>query len=319
MTNVPNYKELLNSRRYIPDKILPPENKLFTIGNNTIGCTNSLVTFSGLPKSGKSTFIAGLLASRITHTECLGMSLISPKERERIAYFDTESSQHDFYRQVQRIKKMSFDSIPDYIDLFCTREDGVKQQIAMITQYIQDSPDTAIIIVDGLLDLIVDYNDPTESRNLIQWIKTMTAKHDILFITVLHTSKSGDQRLGHIGAGVDRYSQSVLEIIKENNNYHLKAKYLRSAAGFDDIVISYDFDSGMYMQISNFDTPPDDNAYIYKCIQYNTRYTYKELIQLIKEVKKKGDNYAKYVIKDMKDKKLIEKDMNNKYFKLVGF
>ena len=314
------FRELLSKRRYSPDTLLPPENKIFTIAGQTIGCTNSLVTFSGLPKSGKSTFLAGLVASRILHTDCLGMELASPKERSRIAYFDTESSPHDFYRQVERIRKFAFnDPIPEYIDMFCTREDSPGWQKALIEQYIKDTPEAAVVIVDGLLDLIIDYNDPTESRNLIQWIKTLTARHDILFITVLHTSKSGEQRLGHIGAGVDRYSQSVLEIVKENGNYILKPKYLRSSAGFEDIAISYDSDSGMYNIIGEMEPAPDISQEMLNLMEYNRRYTYRELIDIIKQAKNRGDNYAKSIIREMKDKKHIEKDNTGKYFRLVSF
>jgi hypothetical protein len=101
-------------------------------------------------------------------------------------------------------------------------------------------PEISILYLDGLLDLIIDYNDVRESRQVINWLKKITAVYKILIVGVIHTGKKENNTLGHFGSMIDRYCQSVLRVEKDEkeNTYELKAKYLRSAADFDPVILS---------------------------------------------------------------------------------
>ena len=99
---------LLDSRKYDSDYIPNKDQILWTINSSTIGANSNFVILTGLPKTGKSTFLSALISTVFTSSDLWGMKLHLPAERRKIAYFDTESSDYDFYRQVERIKKFAY-------------------------------------------------------------------------------------------------------------------------------------------------------------------------------------------------------------------
>jgi hypothetical protein len=91
-------EEKLALRKYKPDFIPPPSQVIFTIDDKPIGTIQNFIVFSGLPKAGKSTFLAAAIASAFQPGDVFGMKVHFPEGRRKIAYFDTESSDFDFYR-----------------------------------------------------------------------------------------------------------------------------------------------------------------------------------------------------------------------------
>jgi hypothetical protein len=168
------------------------------------------------------------------------MKLITPEGRKKVAFFDTESSLYDFYRVIERIKYFGLRSnLPEQIDAFNFREDSPKRIREMIVEYLKTNPDCSIIVIDGLLDLVLNYNDEVETRLLTNWFKKITKEFNILMIGVLHLSKSNGESIGHLGSNTDRWSQSsiLVEKHKETNQLVMKAKFLRSTDDFDPIAL----------------------------------------------------------------------------------
>lgn len=237
-----NYAELLNTRKYDPGKAIPPEQVIFTIQDKVIGTIENYCVLSGSPKTGKSTFTTGLIASAFvpTFSDVFGMKLKPPADRQRVAFFDTESSTYDFYRVIDRIKKFAYkENIPENLDAFNTREDSPGAIRKMIIAYLEANKDCSILIVDGFLDLCMNYNDEVETRLLTNWFKQITKKYQVLLIGVLHLSKGAGQTIGHLGSNTDRWAQSTLLIEKDEQTRQLimKPKFLRSADNFDPIAL----------------------------------------------------------------------------------
>jgi hypothetical protein len=236
-------KQLLSVRHFVSNYTPNPEQVVFKIRGATVGTLQNFSCFVGLPKAGKSTFLNGLIASPHTSWgELFQMKLETPPGRPFIAYFDTESSQYDFYKNLERIKSLTKDKlIPGHLNAYAVREDNNEIIKAMIETYCEMNPMCSVIIIDGLLDLLVNYNDERESRLLIDWLKRITTQHNILIIGVVHLGKKDNNTLGHFGSMVDRYAQSVISIErdKENNLFLMKSKFLRSAMDFDDVAIQF--------------------------------------------------------------------------------
>lgn len=246
---------LLNSRHYNPAYTPAPAQQILTICGQNIGTNGSIVLLSGLPKAGKSTFVNSMIASTMMNgfnKEIWGIKLTPTIEKPMVGYFDTESSEWDFYSNINRIKRMAnIDTLHYGFNAFNTRQDSTTDNITMIEHYARNYP-ASVIIIDGLLDLIVNYNDEKESRHVVEWLKTLTSQTNVLIIGVLHTGKKDGHTIGHYGSMLDRYSQSVLEVVKdkENNLFRLSAKYLRSSAGFEDINVQWN--GSEYVSIGNF-------------------------------------------------------------------
>lgn len=328
-TQTQSIQEKLLTRKFKPDYIPPQDQIIFTIQEKIIGTIQNFIVFSGLPKAGKSTFIAAMLASCFQSNDVFGMKIHFPLGRRRIAYFDTESSDYDFYRQINKIKNFSnLNGLPEWADCFTVREDNPQEIRAMIKHYLEINPDCPIIVIDGLLDLLFDYNSEVESRKLVNWFKKLTKIHNCLFIGVLHQGKgTGAQTLGHLGSNTDRWAQSTLEIVKdkEAKTFTLQPRFLRSSEDFKPVVLeNYNGEWVTSMQETEIKkqntvkrpkdfTPLDHSNLINECL--TSPLSYKQLISEIQERTAKGANYAKEICKIWIEKNMVKKDNNNNYLK----
>ena len=170
------------------------------------------------------------------------MSLTLPEERPFVAYFDTESAINEFYKNIDRIKYFTENKqVPINLHAYQLRQDSYEIIRLMLDVYLENNKFTSVVIVDGLLDLLLNFNDEKESRLLIDYLKQLTNKYNILLIGVVHTGKKDNNTIGHFGSMVDRYAQSVVEVVKDkvNDLFILKSKMLRSSKDFNDIAIMW--------------------------------------------------------------------------------
>ena len=191
-------------------------------------------------KAGKSTFICAMISSVFNTYDIFTMKLHTPQNRAKVCLIDTESSDYDFYRTINKIKGFAeINDLPPNFDAFQVREDSSNAIKQMIERYLELNLDCSILIVDGLLDLLVNYNDEKESSLLTSWLKKITKHYNILLISVLHQSKSNLMTTGHIGSASDRFAQSTLDITKDKdkNTYVLSSRFMRSDSDFEPITL----------------------------------------------------------------------------------
>jgi GTP-binding protein EngB required for normal cell division len=303
MTN--ELHEKLKNRKFV-NGFKPQEEKiLFTIEGKNIGTSQSFVTFQGLPKAGKSTFITSIIASAYTTWDIFNCKLNFPKDRKRLCYIDTESSDYDYYRVLERIRQQIItDLLPHNFDSFLFREDNANDIKQMIEQYLEENKDCSIIVIDGVLDLIANFNDVEQSFYLVQWLKKITKKYDLLVLLVLHLGKKDQNSIGHIGSYLDRKSQSVLRIEKnkQNNTLDLTAQFLRSTEDFNPISIQYQ--GGNWNQVNN--DMPVNNQLIYGIDRKRLLHqvllepkSYNQLVNDLAEVTGKGVSTIKKLVKQL--------------------
>ena len=320
--------EKLAARKFKPDYIPPQSQVVFTVQNKPIGVLQNFIVISGLPKTAKSTILSAAIASAFQPGEVFSMKFTFPEGRRRIAYFDTESSDYDFYRQVNRIKQFSnLNNLPPWCDCFTVREDGPAEIRALIVNYLENNLDCPIIIIDGLLDLIFDYNSEIESRKLVNWFKRLTKVYNCLFVGVLHQGKGvGAQTLGHLGSNCDRWASSTLEMVKDKDKktFTLQPRFLRSSEDFDPVVLMTIGGNWQQISIEGESKKPEikhpkqftelDHKNIINQLIYGPT-SYKDLIADIQEQHAKGMNWAKQLCKIWIDKKYIYKNEANLYEK----
>lgn len=234
-----NLLSLLESVHYRPGYEPPRDQQVFEIEGANIGSLGNFIVFSGLPKAGKSSFLSAVLASACTGQPFYGMSVKLPENRP-IGLFDTESNESDFYSNLGRLRRIIGGDLPPVLNAFTTRSMDAATNVELINLYVQKWK-PAVVVVDGLLDLISNYNDESQSRALVDWLKKTTNDYNTLLIGVIHLGKKDNHTLGHFGSMADRYAQSVLEVVKDKDRglFTLKSKYLRSASDFPEINLLY--------------------------------------------------------------------------------
>jgi hypothetical protein len=326
MVNDPMYIELYKNaykRGYDP----PKEQILFTIQGQNCGSIQNYCIISGLPKSGKSTFTTSIVASAFNTYDIFGMKLQTLPGRNKILYIDTESSEYDYYKHMARIKNVSNKlDLPLFFDSFCLRKENAETIILMIEAYLINTPECSIIILDGLLDIVNNFNDEVECKKVVNFLKKITTIYNLLLIGILHTGKNEGKTLGHLGSNTDRWAQSTLEVKKEESgSFTLSPKFLRSSGGFVPIEIKYSIDDNKFIQInsivqdsnkikhfSNY-SDQEHNNILNIIFEIDKYFTYENLIVEISKIEKRGINFSKSYIKFLKEKNFITKNPHNQY------
>lgn len=227
-------QKLLERNHYKENYKPPASQVVFRIEGKNIGSLGNFIVFSGLPKAGKSQFLHAFIASALYGSPILDLEV--NRLKSTLAYFDTESNEYDFYSNLDNISNLTGSKIPDTLHAFKMREETPATNRDAITYYIETFK-SKIIVIDGFLDLIDNFNDERESRLLVNWLKFITSKYKCLIVGVIHLGKKDNHTLGHFGSMIDRYAQSVLEVVKDKDSgsFELRPKMLRSAADFTAI------------------------------------------------------------------------------------
>lgn len=315
--------ELLALRQYKPDYKPNKDNIVLRIGGKITGATQNYIIFSGLPKAGKSSFLNSCIASALVPYDIFSMKINLPLDRQKICLFDTESSDYDFYNRIDSIKQFaSLDTLPDCFNSYQVREDGTGTIRKMVERYLELNRDCSVLVLDGLLDLITNYNDEAESSLLTKWLKRITKVYDILIISVLHLNKSNDHTTGVIGSHSDRFAQSTLEIKKdkETNTYVMQSRFMRSDSDFEPITLM-NF-NGQFQQVESSTVKPKGRKASDLDQLESTRLLrqivsipmlYSDIVDEIRERTAEGNTYAKQLMKIWINKGMVSKDHNNKY------
>lgn len=163
---------VIDPLKYLYKDTRPPaETVCIEIGGKKIGSMGNIVTIQGKPKSRKTVFITGLIASFLSGSPVLGMDCILP-ENAKIAWIDTEQSKYDLYRCVSYVKK-EFEAkvLPPCISVFQNRPLGPAENRAFLKELTTNFTEFKIIFLDGLLDFVSDMNNIEECTGLFKSCK----------------------------------------------------------------------------------------------------------------------------------------------------
>lgn len=252
--------EKLSFRRFNPNADPPIEQIVLRIENKNIGSLQNIVSLTGLPKQGKSKFSAAIAAAALCNYSVFGFDCRLPADRKRVAYIGTDESSVDFYNTISLIRRLSASpaNIPN-LDAFNVRRDEPGDIIKMIHRYLTVTPECSVMVIDNVADLLMNYNDEGQSKRVINFLKYWTDVYNIMLVPLLHLGKGNLSSLGHLGAGLDRYSQSIFKVEKntEQGNYVLTGDRLRSAGSFTPLCIYYNTMGPGWEQTFYQENPPD--------------------------------------------------------------
>lgn len=322
--NQQRIEALLAERAYNPEKPPPPDQVVLRIEGKNIGSLGNFITISGLPKRGKGKFTAAIIAGALTGEIIWGIHTWLPPEKRKIAFFDTDQSRYDFYKNIELIKQLAgLEKQPENLFAFNVRKDEPNTIANMVEVFTRLHPDTGIVVIDNIGDLLNNFNDEGQSKKLINYLKRITDEKNILVINTLHLGKSNNSTIGHLGAMSDRYAQSTLACEKIENNYILKLKDSRTAGDFTPISIFYDEYTNTWKE-SGWVPEQDEKIKplkpkpveieeeihrrnVRRIFSIENFLQYSELIEEIKQTYAVGTNWAKQCVIHLLDIQLIFK------------
>lgn len=216
-------EDKLKYRLHILDLSLPTNEPkfMFSVGGVPTIPQGELIGIKGRAKMGKSQFEYFLIAVMLA-----GVSRGSVKplaDRYKILLFDTEQSQASLKKCCQRA--LNFAGLPSDKNNECflpffMRPLSIEERRKVIADAVEaEKPD--IIFIDGVRDLLQDFNSLEQSNDLIQWLLSLTAEHGCTIVSVLHQNKAKDDgnMRGHLGTELLNKLTDCFEVSKKDGKF----------------------------------------------------------------------------------------------------
>ena len=216
-------EDKLKYRLHILDLSLPTNEPkfMFSIGGVPTIPQGELVGIKGRAKMGKSQFEYYLIAVMLAS---VSRDSVRPlQDRYKILLFDTEQSQASLKKCCQRA--LNFAGLPadknnECFLPFFMRPLSIDERRKVIADAVEaEKPD--IIFIDGVRDLLQDFNSLEQSNDLIQWLLSLTAEHGCTIVSVLHQNKAKDDgnMRGHLGTELLNKLTDCFEVSKKDGKF----------------------------------------------------------------------------------------------------
>lgn len=210
--------------------------------DDSVICTlGNFSASAGKEKSKKTFNVSALTASLLSGKSVLNYNPSIPSDRRKVLYIDTEQSNYHCHKvasRIQQLANLGIDEIDERLIFLALRKYTPEQRIAIIEQAIYESPDAFLVIIDGLRDLVLDINSPSEATAIMTKLLTWTDEMNIHIHCVLHLNKGDDNTRGHLGTELNNKSETILQITKDEqdkNTSVVSAKSIRDIC-FDDFA-----------------------------------------------------------------------------------
>jgi RecA-family ATPase len=173
-------------------------------------------------KNGKSylcsIFIASVLGNKDFQFESKENNLV-------VIYFDTEQNARNTASLVRRVHAMLHWDCKTNHEGFCAfalREKPISERLSIIEDVISKRK-PLIVFIDGIADLIENFNDVEQSTDLINELMKVSSSNDCCVCCVLHTNKAKDDSgmKGHLGTMLLQKSSDVFEVKKSDDTFNV--------------------------------------------------------------------------------------------------
>ena len=211
----------LNFQDYIVDFTKPAPRPDFLLEIDGVGImpAGGITAVTGRAKQGKTQFLAAIVACLLS-----GRDFGRMKRRQapgKILWVDTEQSAYNICNTIGRVYNLA--GIPQgeasslhgltVLQVRQLEPDQRRDVIAAaITSIAHD-----VLIIDGIRDLMHDFNDITQSGQMLTWLAgAINSRPGMRIAVVLHTNPGGDKMRGHLGTEIENKLNDKFTCSKSN-------------------------------------------------------------------------------------------------------
>ena len=177
-----------------------------------------------------SQFMACLLCGSFGHLKC------ELKESPTILYIDTEQSEDDTIAIKNRVLTLAGDPINQPHERFkvvrLRETEDAKERWRQILKVIWEVKPT-VAFLDGMLDVVNDYNDQTECQPIIRKCMKLVTHYDMSLWCVLHENPMAEKMVGTLGSILQR---KVTEAFAVRKHKHEKDKFPNMPDIFFEVI-----------------------------------------------------------------------------------
>ena len=206
--------------------------------------------FTGHEKSGKSFVVSCIAASALSGGEVLNLSL--DLQGGKLLWFDTEQGRISFKRMQKRIYRISeADREFENYDAYNLRRFSPAERLAVVERLIYTTPGVSVVVIDGFVDLVRDYNDLQQVQAYVGELMRWSDERQVLILGVLHVNKGDGKIRGHIGSELKNKCDFIVNVSRQDGgDYMFSNPTNRNYQNFPDQTFSRD-DYGAPVYASN--------------------------------------------------------------------
>lgn len=209
----------------VTDQFDKPQGLIYQ-GERLILSRGNIATITGKAKAGKGCTCIGIMAA--LEDECLTLTL--DESIKRILYIDTEQANYHAQNIIKRVYRLcEWDlSLPrDELTLLALRPKTAKERFSITEMAIQHyKPD--LVFVDGVRDLLNDFNSIDESSEVVNSLMKWSHDYNCGIVNVIHVNKNDRNARGHCGTELINKSESVLDVVNNDGIITVTAPYSRN-------------------------------------------------------------------------------------------
>lgn len=187
-----------------------------------VGALGQIGIFSGHEKSGKSFVLECIAASAIGggHRK-LGFSMMLADKK--MLWFDTEQSAYFYHFNQRRLHNLAgVHSNTPFYDAYHLRKFTAEERLEIIEKVLYASDNVGAVVIDGFVDLMLDYNSLEETQLLMSRLMRWTDELNVLLMGVLHLNKGDGKLRGHLGSELKNKCDFQITVSKDEEVYTIK-------------------------------------------------------------------------------------------------
>ena len=310
----PKQAEEVDYHKFIVDitKDFAEPEPIVSQGDRILVSRGNLCTITGKAKSYK-TFLVSATVAAFLEDETLSLS----GPGGMCLYIDTEQAAahvNKVQRRIYRLCGWDFDKPSSKLITLSLRELSVKNRLKTTIAAIDDMhPD--LVIIDGIRDLVNDFNNIEESSQVVGRFMAISTQENCAIISVLHQNKADENARGHLGSEICNKSETVIQVKKQDGIAVITPVYSRNR---DIEEFSFRIDeTGLPVPC---DCPKvekkrhDVEELIKKAMFGSSEWKKKDLIDSVMGANKKGERTARRTIDQALDMGIIKKNEADIYY-----
>lgn len=269
----------------------------------------------GKAKSGKSTLILTLSAA-LLKGDFNGFQAVN--SNAKVLYVDTEQNARNTQLFSLKLYKLcDWDTQKEYsgFDAYALRGETAEMRYNVIEHLIKElRPD--IIFIDGIRDLISDFNDITESGDIVGRLMRLSQEYNAAVCVVLHENKADGNMRGHLGTEITNKCSEVYKVTNDKGVMRVEQTECRNVS-----VKDFAFMIGADGLPDSWDIPatPTDRVLevikdrLNKLFLKQAAYRYTDLVKEYTAHSGLSESSAKKHIARALTEEIISKDENDIY------
>ena len=312
--------------------------EIISAGDVPLGTQGNLLCITGGEGTGKSNYIAALIAGSIrdkaSEVDTLGVKVLPNINQKAVLLYDTEQSEVQLHKNISNLLRRSKqEDMPKGFKAFCLTAMSRKERLQAIVQSMDkfhyEYGGIQLVVIDGIADLVRCANDEVESVAIIDELYRLAGIYQTCIITVLHYIPNGLKLRGHLGSELQRKAASILSIEKDDNPAAsvVKAIKVRDGSPLDVPLMQFAWDKelGMHAYIGEKSREVKEQRkqkelekLACEVFEKQKFITYIDLCEQIQQIMDVSERTAKSYIKFMRNSEIIVKDPSNQTYFIKG-